>query len=107
MTIIKLPHIKPGQGPVLMLSLIKFKDRKIYFEQYIPAFGEVVKHLGIEGVTVKLVSKVVVNVIADEHEQWDEMVLVEYPNAESFNAIAKSEVYQTIADRFGLPEQQN
>jgi uncharacterized protein (DUF1330 family) len=98
MTMIKLPYIEPGLGPVLMLNLIRFKDRKIYFEQYIPAFGEVVKQLGIEGVSVKIISEVVAHVIADEHEQWDEMVLVEYPNAESFKAIAESEAYQTMAD---------
>jgi uncharacterized membrane protein len=76
---IKLPNIEPGLGPVLMLNMIKFRDKKVYFEQYIPAFDRVVQQLGIEGVTVKLVSEVVANIMADEGEQWDEIVVVEYP----------------------------
>lgn len=95
---IVLPDFEPGQGPVLMLNLVKFKDRKIYFEQYLPAFNQVVKQLGIEGVNVKLTSKVVAHIIAEESDQWDEIVLVEYPNAETFKAIAESEVYHQIAN---------
>jgi uncharacterized membrane protein len=96
--IVTLPNIEPGQGPVLMLNMIKFKDKKIYFEQYIPAFNQVVQQLGIIGVSVKLVSEVVAHIVADQDEQWDEIVLVEYPNAEAFIAIAQSEVYQQIAN---------
>ena len=95
---ITLPNIEPGQGPVLMLNMIKFRDKKIYLEQYIPAFNRVVQQLGIEGVSVKLVSEVVANIIADENEQWDEIVLVEYPNAEAFITIAQSDVYHEIAN---------
>lgn len=98
MTKITIPEIEPGQGPVLMLNLLKFKNKKIYFEQYIPAFNQVVKELGIEGVSVKLVSNVIANIVADEDEEWDEIVLVEYPNAETFIRIAQSEIYQQIAD---------
>jgi len=95
---ITLPDFEPGRGPVLMLNLVKFKDRKIYFEQYLPAFDQVVKQLGIEGVHVKLASEVVANIIADENDQWDEVVLVEYPDAETFKTIAESEVYHRIAN---------
>ncbi|TWR24710.1 hypothetical protein FPZ43_17565 [Mucilaginibacter pallidiroseus] len=99
---IKFPDIKPGQGPVLMLNLIKFKDKRVYFEEYIPAFEEVVKQLGIDGVDVKVVSEVVANIIADDNDQWDEVVLVEYPSAEAFFSIAQSEVYHTIANPLRL-----
>ena len=95
---ITLPNIEPGQGPVLMLNMIKFRDKKIYFEQYLPAFNQVVQQLGIEGVTVKLVSEVVANIMADEDEQWDEIVVVEYPSAEAFLTIAQSDIYQEIAN---------
>jgi uncharacterized protein (DUF1330 family) len=96
--IITMPNIEPGQGPVLMLNMIKFRDKKIYLEQYIPAFNRVVQQLGIEGVTVKLVSEVVANIVSDEHEQWDEIVVVEYPSAEAFLTIAQSDVYHQIAN---------
>jgi uncharacterized protein (DUF1330 family) len=96
--IITLPNIEPGQGPVLMLNMIRFRDKKIYFEQYIPAFNRVVQQLGIEGVNVKLVSEVVSNIVADENERWDQIVLVEYPSAEAFITIAQSEVYHETAN---------
>ncbi|MBS7564791.1 DUF1330 domain-containing protein [Mucilaginibacter sp. Bleaf8] len=99
---IQLPEIELGQGPVLMLNLVKFKDRKIYFEQYVPAFGEVVKQLGIQGVNVKVVSDVLANIIAEESDEWDEVMLVEYPSAEAFKAIAESEAYQTLANPLRL-----
>ncbi|MBE9583471.1 DUF1330 domain-containing protein [Mucilaginibacter sp. JRF] len=95
---ITFPDIETGQGPVLMLNMVKFKDKQIYYEQYIPAFGQVVQQLGIEGVSVKLVSKVVANIVADEGDDWDEIVLVEYPSAEAFKTIAQSEVYHQIAN---------
>ncbi|RYY54820.1 MAG: DUF1330 domain-containing protein [Chitinophagaceae bacterium] len=99
---ITLPEFEPGQGPVLMLNLLRFKDKSIYFDQYIPAFGEVVKQLGIEGVNVRLVTEVVANIMAGENEQWDQVVLVEYPSAEAFRTIAQSEIYQQIADPLRL-----
>ncbi|QDW25212.1 DUF1330 domain-containing protein [Pedobacter sp. KBS0701] len=95
---ITFPDIEPGQGPVLMLNMIKFKDKNIYFEQYIPAFNRVVQQLGIEGVSVKLASEVVANIVAEEGEKWDEIVLVEYPSAEAFKTIAQSDVYQQLAN---------
>ena len=95
---ITLPEFEQGKGPVLMLNMVKFKDQKIYFEQYIPAFNQVLEKLGIEGVSVKLVTQVVANVIADEGEQWDQIVLVEYPDAQTFKRIAESEVYHQIAN---------
>jgi uncharacterized protein (DUF1330 family) len=95
---ITLPNIEPGQGPVLMLNMIRFRDKKVYFEQYIPAFNQVVQQLGIEGVRVKLVSEVVSSIVADEDEQWDQIVLVEYPSAEAFKTIAQSDVYHEIAN---------
>jgi len=54
--------------------------------------------LGIEGVNVKLVSEVVANIMADEDEQWDEIVLVEYSSAEAFKTIVQSEIYHQIAN---------
>lgn len=99
---ITLPNIETGLGPVVMLNLLKFKDKKVYFEQYIPAFNQVVQQLGIEGVKVKLVSEVVANIIADEDDHWEQVVLVEYPSAEAFKTIAQSELYHEIADPLRL-----
>lgn len=95
---ITFPEIQPGQGPVVMLNLIKFRDKKVYFEEYLPAFAKVVKQLGVEGVNVRYTGEVLANIVGDEKDQWDEVLLVEYPDAETFKTIAMSEAYQTIAN---------
>lgn len=95
---IQFSEIAPGQEPVVMLNLVKFKDRKIYIEQYLPAFNRVITELGIEGGNVKFLGEVIGNIFADENDQWDEVLLVEYPSAEIFRSIAESELYQSIAN---------
>lgn len=99
---IKFPEVAPGQGPVVMLNLVKFKNRKIYIEEYLPAFNRVITGLGIEGVKVRFLGEVIGNIIADENDHWDEVLLVEYPSAEIFKKIAGSELYQTIANPLRL-----
>jgi uncharacterized protein (DUF1330 family) len=95
---IKLPDFETGNGPVLMLNLLKFKDKAHYFEQYIPAFNDVVAKLGIGGVKVNLVTNVIANVIASDEDKWDAIAVVEYPDANAFKMIAESEAYHTIAE---------
>lgn len=99
---IKFPEIAPGQGPVVMLNLVKFKDRNIYINEYLPAFNQVIKELGINGVKIKFLGEVIGNIFADENDQWDEVLLVEYPSAEIFRSIAESEIYQSVANPLRL-----
>lgn len=95
---LKLPDFEKGQGPVLMLNLLKFKDEKHYFEQYLPAFNKVVEKLGISGVKVTLKSNVIANIVAPENASWDAIALVEYPSAEAFKTIVESDVFQQLAE---------
>ncbi|WP_433836251.1 hypothetical protein [Flavobacterium anhuiense] len=95
---IKFPEVPLGRGPVVMLNLVQFKDRSIYINEYLPAFNKVIAELGIEGVKVKFLGEVISSVIAEENEQWDEVLLVEYPSAEIFKSIAESEQYQLKAN---------
>jgi hypothetical protein len=95
---ITFPDIEEGKGPILMLNMLKFKDRRVYFEEYIPAFNYVINQLGITGVKVSLVTEVLGNIVAAEDEVWDAIALVKYPSAESFKAMAMSDVYQDIAE---------
>ncbi len=97
-----IPELEMGKGPVLMLNLVKFNNRQHYFEHYIPAFNEVVSRLGIQGVKVALLSKVIASIIAPENEAWDEIVIVEYPDASAFKTIAESQEYHTIAEAHRL-----
>jgi uncharacterized protein (DUF1330 family) len=95
---INFPEVASGQGPVVMLNLVKFKDRNLYINEYLPAFNKVIQELGIEGVSVKFLGEVIGNIVADENDQWDEVLLVEYASAEIFKSIAESELYQTVAN---------
>ncbi|MDJ1482616.1 hypothetical protein QNI16_19100 [Cytophagaceae bacterium YF14B1] len=93
----RLPDFDQVNGPVLMLNMLKFRDKAHYMETYIPAFNQVVSQLGIEGVKVMLMSEVVSNIVASEQDDWDAILLVEYPTAQAFKTIAESEAYHTIA----------
>jgi len=73
---ITLSEIQEGEGPVLMLNMVKFRDQRLYFEEYIPALNRVMKPLGLQGAKVTLVSKVIASIVADEDEVWDAIVLV-------------------------------
>ena len=95
---VQLQEFEPGKGPVLMLNLLKFRDKAHYFEQYLPAFQKAVAQLDINGVKVVLASEVIANIVASETDSWDMIVLVEYPDANAFKIIAESEAYHTIAE---------
>ena len=101
MTVVTMPDNVQGTGPVLMLNLLKFADRRLYTEEYLPAFNRVMELLGMEA-KVNLVSDVLVSVVADEGEDWDAILIVEYPSAEAFVTVAKSEAYHDIAEPLRL-----
>lgn len=97
MTVITMPDNVQGTGPVLMLNLLKFADRRLYTEEYLPAFKQVMERLGIES-KLNLMSNVLVSVVADEGEDWDAILIVEYPSAEAFVTVATSEAYHDTAE---------
>ena len=94
----ELPDYKDIQGPVLMLNMLKFADRTYYFQTYLPAFKKAIEFLGIQDVKIRLVCDVAANVLAPAEEEWDAILLVEYPSAQAFKTIAESEAYRDIAD---------
>lgn len=104
---IRLPEFEEGKGPILMLNMVKFKDRNLYFEKYLPAFYQVVDKLGISGAKVTLTNNVIANIVAAEGEVWDAIVLVEYPSAEAFKTLAESDVYRDIAEPLRLASLEN
>jgi uncharacterized protein (DUF1330 family) len=97
---IALPEIQQPNEPILMLNMLKFKDRDVYFKQYAPAFDKVIEQLDIKGAKLVLLSNVLANVVADADEQWDAIVLVEYPSAEAFKTMAESKAYQDLAEPY-------
>jgi len=100
--IMKLPEFEEVQGPVLMLNMLKFKDREYYFETYLPAFRKVTEKLGINDVKVRLLCNVVATILASENEAWDAIALIEYPSAKAFKTIAESDAYRDIANQHRL-----
>ncbi|QRR02472.1 hypothetical protein [Dyadobacter sandarakinus] len=101
MRVVTLPDTVPGTGPVLMLNMLKFTDRRLYIEEYLPAFHRVMGMLGMEA-KVNLLSDVLVSVIADEGEDWDAILLVEYASVEAFLTVAQSDAYRDIAEPLRL-----
>lgn len=100
-TVVTIPDTVPGTGPVLMLNLLKFADRRLYIEEYLPAFKRTMELLGLEA-KVNLFSDVLVSVVADECEDWDAILIVEYPSADAFLTVAQSDAYHEIAEPLRL-----
>jgi len=99
---VKLPGFEEVRGPVVMLNMLKFKDRQYYFETYLPAFRKVTEKLGINDVKLRLACNVEANIVAPETEVWDAILLVEYPSAKAFKTIAESDAYRDIANQHRL-----
>jgi len=68
---LELPDDENIAGPVVMLNMLKFKDRAYYFNTYLPAFQRVTETLGFEEVKMVLASDVRANVIAPAEQSWD------------------------------------
>ncbi len=99
--VITVPENVPGTGPVLMLNMLKFANRRLYLEEYLPAFNRVMGLLGMEA-KVNPLSDILASVVADEGEDWDAMLIVEYASAEAFLTVAQSDAYRDIAEPLRL-----
>ncbi|MCE7044694.1 hypothetical protein [Dyadobacter sp. CY312] len=76
--------------------MVKFADRRLYIEEYLPAFNRVMGLLGMEA-KVNLISDVLASVMADDGEDGDAMLIVEYSSADAFLTVAHSVAYREIA----------
>lgn len=101
MRVVTIPDSVQGTGPVLMLNMLKFADRRLYLDEYLPAFNRVMALLALEA-KVHLLSDVLAAVVADENEDWDAILIVEYSSAEAFLTVAQSDVYREIAEPLRL-----
>ena len=99
---VTLPDFKNVEGPVLMLNLVRFRDKAHYFEQYLPAFEKVTASLDLKGVRVVMVCDIVANILSSPDDKWDALVVVEYPSANAFKTVAESEAYHNIAEAHRL-----
>ena len=101
MRVVTIPDTVQGTGPVLMLNMLKFTDRRLYIEEYLPAFHGVMEQLGLDA-KVNLLSDVLASVIAGEGEDWDAVLLVEYASVEAFLTVAQSDAYREMAEPLRL-----
>jgi len=101
MIVVTIPETVQGTGPILMLNMLKFADRRLYMEEYLPAFNRVMDLLGLEA-KVNLVSNVLASIVAEQGEDWDAIAIIEYASAEAFLTVAQSDAYRDIAEPLRL-----
>lgn len=100
----------PEDAPVTMLNLLRYRaqadysghegeapctGREAYLQRYVPAFGLVE---GAKETKVVWFGAALANIIAPTEEQWDDVVLVEYPNFAAFRKIVESSDYKSRAE---------
>jgi uncharacterized protein (DUF1330 family) len=86
--------------PIVMLNLLKFKDRAVYNdgradhpsgrEAYMRYGADMMKFVTDHGGRILFSGEVKSLVIGDVGEMWDVVALVEYPSSEAFVKIAMS-----------------
>ena len=91
---------KGVDAPIVMLNLLKFKDRAVYKdgraeaasgrEAYNRYGGDMLNFVKSHGGRVLFMGEVKSLVIGDVEEVWDAVALVEYPSSEAFVKIAMS-----------------
>jgi uncharacterized protein (DUF1330 family) len=103
----QLAHNVPAGVPVVMLNLLRFRAQADYApdkrqpartgrEAYAVYGREVVPHLQQVGGKLIWQGEARHAFIAPPDEQWDEVLLVEYPSKDAFLAMLKSPAYQEI-----------
>lgn len=98
----------PKGGPILMLNLLKFRDkaaysedagvspcsgREAYYERYAPVATRLVT---AEGAKVHTYGKAMGSFIAPPEETWDELLLVQYPDLATTGRVFSMPEYQAI-----------
>ena len=93
----------PKGVPVVMLNLLKFRDRALYSEgesgvpgkdAYALYSEKAIQHVQDVGGTLVWMGKAVGEVIAPPDETWDEVFLVRYPAIEKFFEMVMTPPYQ-------------
>jgi uncharacterized protein (DUF1330 family) len=96
----------PAGVPVVMLNLLKFRERAQYPDQASELTGkqaygiyskQAFAHVSAVGGEVLFWGKAHAAIIAPEGETWDEMLLVQYPSIEKFVAMVMNPEYQKIS----------
>lgn len=95
----------PAGEPILMLNLLRFNTDAAYpaesgqqpcagQEAYARYSRTARQKVQAAGGAVETMAKVQMALIAPEHEDWDELLLVRYPSPEAFLAMLADQEYQ-------------
>src|SRR3990167_7827299 len=99
-----LATVPPGV-PIVMLNLLRFRDKAEYPDQVSDLTGrhayalyikQAIRHVRATGGEVVMMGQVHAAIIAPDGEQWDEMLLVRYPSIEKFVAMVMNPDYQSF-----------
>ena len=108
--LLKVEALLPTGSPVYLLNLLKFKSqaeyrqheifepctgREAYFKRYLPVFLELAAPY--QGIKPAFFGKVLMGLILEENESWDNVGLISYPEFRYFRELTQSETYKTIA----------
>jgi uncharacterized protein (DUF1330 family) len=97
-----------AQEPVIMINLLRYRDQANYpagfaaepcggreaYQRYGSAVGGLI---AAAGGRVLWAGHVAASVIAPDDEEWDDVVLVEYPSRSAFVGMISSPAYQAAA----------
>ena len=96
----------PADTPVVMLNLLRFREQAEYADEGEAAcsgrkayarYSKLIEPLlVVAGARVLWAGKAQGSLIAPAGEEWDEVLLVQYPAKEAFLGMIKSEAYQAI-----------
>lgn len=99
-----LASVPPGV-PIVMLNLLRFREKAEYPDQVSDLTGrqayalyieQATRHVHAIGGEVVMQGKAHAAIIAPEGEQWDEVLLVRYPSIEKFVAMVMNPDYQSF-----------
>ncbi|WP_374411241.1 DUF1330 domain-containing protein [Novosphingobium colocasiae] len=98
----------PAGEPILMLNLLRFRaqadyaadagvspctGREAYYDRYAPVASRLIF---AQGARIHAYGTALGNLIAPADEVWDELLLVEYPDACTFQALFHNPEYQAV-----------
>nr|WP_281383550.1 DUF1330 domain-containing protein [Granulicella aggregans] len=78
-------------------SEVECSGREAYLQRYAPAFNQVAVAEGVTGIKVLFLGQVMGLLVGPSNDQWDEMVMVEYPDFQAFRKVTESPQYETEA----------
>jgi hypothetical protein len=100
----------PADMPIVMLNLVTYHDsvrysdtdhctgREAYLTRYAPAFNRAAASAGVTGIEVVYLGRVAASIVPGRDRQWDEIVLVRYPNFAALRKVIESLLYKSDAE---------